>query len=236
MNAEQANTAEKTASKIDWRAIGRFVAIMVKLFSHVTEVFKKIGTGPEILEWITGDGKEVFEKQFLMPLAIRFGGPDKERFMTVDLDAAPDNRCNESEQKPIQRHHRSGTVLLERRGDDLYADGKKITLYFSPRQKNEQGLSLEELNKELHGRKLPNVNLIYALFDNQGMVPEPWKNFGVIYCLGTLWHHDGIKSGKTTAQLREMLWSNEPGEKWWTIETDYLWSEAGQYPVLVFEE
>jgi len=46
----------------------------VKLFSHLTETFKKLNVGPEVLEWVTGDGKDVFEKSFVVPLARRYSG------------------------------------------------------------------------------------------------------------------------------------------------------------------
>jgi len=48
------------------------VSVIVKLFSHLTVTFKKLNVGPEILEWITEDGKEVFENCFLIPLARRY--------------------------------------------------------------------------------------------------------------------------------------------------------------------
>jgi hypothetical protein len=62
--------------KIDWKQIGRFISIIVKLFSHLTETFKKLNVGPEILEWITGDGKEIFETEFLVPLTARYTKKD----------------------------------------------------------------------------------------------------------------------------------------------------------------
>lgn len=66
--------------KIDWKQIGRFVSIIVKLYSHLTETFKKVNVGPEILEWATSKGKEVFEKEFLVPLADRYSETDKPFF------------------------------------------------------------------------------------------------------------------------------------------------------------
>ncbi len=217
-----------------WKQIGQFVSILVQLFTHITSVFKLMRVGPEILEWITGDGKEVFEKEFLMPLALRFGNDDCR--MMVDLDATPDWRATESEPgKPVRRHHRGGTVLLERRGDDLYADGKKLVLYFSPRQKAEEDITHEELDRELRGRKLPNVNLIYALFDNRHMIPEPWTKIEFIYCFGTLWHQGVSEKDETAKFCHLVFWPGEK-ERYWTIDTDYFHNSPGQYPVLVFEE
>lgn len=75
MNAQKNDTAEKTSkNNIDWKQIGRFISIIVKLFSHLTETFKKLNVGPEVLGWITGDGKDVFEKSFVVPLARRYSG------------------------------------------------------------------------------------------------------------------------------------------------------------------
>lgn len=225
--------ARKVVMKIDWKQIGRFVALIVKLFSHLTETFKKVGVGPEILEWITGDGKEVFEKEFLVPLALRFGSDDN-RFLTVNMESEPDSRTTESNEYTVRRHHRFGTVVVERRGDDLYIDGKKLVLYFSPHQKSGNKVTIEGLDKELRGKKLPNINLLYALFDNQQtMIPSAWKNYQTIYCLGTSWEHD-VESGDQVTIIRYFCYATD--DKCWIIDTTHTYHDACQFPVLVFEE
>lgn len=227
--------ARKVVMKINWKQIGRFVSILVKLFSHITDVFKMLKVGPEILEWITGDGKVVLEKEFLIPLALRFGSNDN-RFLTVNMESDPDSRTTESNEYIVRRHHRFGTVVVERRGDDLYIDGKKLVLYFSPHQKSGNKVTVEELDKELRGRKLPNINLLYALFDNQrAMVPPAWQNYQAIYCLGTSWEHEVVDAKSNTLTIiRYFCYTTD--DKCWIIDTTHTWSDALQFPVLVFAE
>ena len=65
-------SAVSTEKGIDWKQIGRFISIIVKLFANLSDVFKKHQIGPEILEWIIGAGKQIFENEFLVPLAVRY--------------------------------------------------------------------------------------------------------------------------------------------------------------------
>ena len=50
-------------NKIEWKQMGQVLATVVKLFTNITAVFKKIAVGPEILEWLVEDGKEFFESK-----------------------------------------------------------------------------------------------------------------------------------------------------------------------------
>lgn len=68
---KQVQQEQGSTKSIDWKQIGRFISVIVKLFSNISEIFKKHQLGPEILDWITGSGKEIFENEFLIPLAVR---------------------------------------------------------------------------------------------------------------------------------------------------------------------
>ena len=66
---------------------------------------------------------------------------------------------------------------LEKRGDDLYVNDKKIGLYRSKRQLNEKTIQGHELRTELDGKpeaKLPAALLDY-LVEHPALWPECWK-------------------------------------------------------------
>jgi len=47
----------------EWTAIGRFVAMVVKLFTSISKVFKEKRLSIELLEWLVNDGKKILEKK-----------------------------------------------------------------------------------------------------------------------------------------------------------------------------
>lgn len=53
-------STEKKVQKIDWKQLGQFVAILVRLYSVVSEHFKRLKIGLEILEWLDNEGKDYF--------------------------------------------------------------------------------------------------------------------------------------------------------------------------------
>ena len=47
-------------AKLNWKEVGRFVAVLVQLITVITNVFKKAKVGPEIIDWLVGSGKDTF--------------------------------------------------------------------------------------------------------------------------------------------------------------------------------
>ncbi len=47
-------------AKLNWKEVGRFVAVLVQLITVITNVFKKVKVGPEIIDWLVGSGKDIF--------------------------------------------------------------------------------------------------------------------------------------------------------------------------------
>ncbi len=81
----------------------------------------------------------------------------------------------------LETHQGMGRVKIERRGDDLYLDGKQIVLYRSKEQEEDQKISLRfilghNLRKELdlRGNNVSAVVLDY-LADHPEFWPESWK-------------------------------------------------------------
>ena len=71
---------------------------------------------------------------------------------------------------------KSGVVKLERRGDDLYLDGKKITLALSERQQNDRVIQGHELRieREAAGGNL-SAKILDYLEEHPEFWPESWK-------------------------------------------------------------
>src|SRR3989338_2565146 len=58
--------------KIDWKQFGQFLKMVIDLFKVITQTFKAMKIGPEILEWVTGTGQKKFTEQFLVPLGTAY--------------------------------------------------------------------------------------------------------------------------------------------------------------------
>lgn len=75
----------------------------------------------------------------------------------------------------LEVHRGSGIAKLERRGDDLYLDGKKINLFLSKKQKV-GSIGGHDLRKEVEKRG-DNVSakVLDYLVDHPELWPESWK-------------------------------------------------------------
>ena len=87
----------------------------------------------------------------------------------------------------VEEHQKGKLVKLERRGDDLYLDGKKIDLFLS---KNQKGgcIGGNNLREELAKEPVLNANVLDHLLkpENQHLIPDSWKGkcaffWGTVY-------------------------------------------------------
>ncbi len=90
----------------------------------------------------------------------------------------------------IERHIKGGQVRLERRGDTLYVDGKKVILQLVKRQTRNGVIQGHELRKELENGKLVllNANLLDYLLEHPELIPDAWKG-KVVFFWGTIYRH-----------------------------------------------
>ena len=58
-------SAEKKTQKIDWKQLGQFIAMLVRLYTVASEYLKKIGHGLEIVEWLDSEGKKYFQQMIV---------------------------------------------------------------------------------------------------------------------------------------------------------------------------
>lgn len=92
--------------------------------------------------------------------------------IAVNLAASPRLPFNGAE---VESHIGEGWVIVEKRADRLYLNGRKFVLHLSRRQQNGKSLKGYELREELTGKPVLNANLLDALTDNPHLIPEDWK-------------------------------------------------------------
>jgi len=99
----------------------------------------------------------------------------------VDCDTDP--TIPSSRNWTIERHIKGGKVRLERRGDTLYVDGKKVILHLVKQQTGDRVIRGYELRKELDNSKLVllNANLLDYLLERPELIPDAWKGKMVFF-------------------------------------------------------
>jgi hypothetical protein len=165
-----------TMKKLDWKGVGQFVSVCVKLSTIIIAVFKKMKVGIEIMGWLAEDGKKYLEEACHM-LATRFHLRSRE----IDLNVLPRIPSTHAFNPQIEQHKPCGRVMVEKRDDGLYLDGIKVVLYRAERQlgQREDFLFGHQLRIELEGKPVLNACLLDFLLDNQEFIPDDWKSNAV---------------------------------------------------------
>jgi hypothetical protein len=89
----------------------------------------------------------------------------------VDLGADP---CVPKDWSVVE--HRKGKVAkLERKGDNLYLDGRKIEFFLSKEQSGIRLVRGNELFEELKKHSVLNANVLDYLLKHPHLIPETWK-------------------------------------------------------------
>jgi len=121
----------------------------------------------------------------------------------------------------VEEHQKGKVAKLERRGDDLYFDGKKIDFYLSKPQKKGGRIEGNDLRKELGKQPVLNANVLDYLLKNPSIIPDSWKkdadgNTRYIFFWGTVYCSSG-----GNLYVRYLRWV---GVEWiW----DYYWLDGG---------
>ena len=162
--------------KLDWKALGQFVSVLVSLFALIRDTLTKAGVGIEILPWFLAEGKEVFVES-LESLGRKFLATQRIRVINattimVNLGLSPRLPFDGA---IVEWHRGEGWVRVQKRKDGLYVSGRKVILHLSERQKNGGSLKGHELREDLSGKPVLNANLLDALFENLHLIPEDFK-------------------------------------------------------------
>jgi hypothetical protein len=175
---------------LNWNELGRFIAILVSIYTLITETFKKLRIGIEICAWLIGDGKEKFVASLTALGEEYFRTKVKANILheaTVDTDATPRLPFDGV---VIESHVGMGKVLIQKRTDGLYVDGRKVLLHRVAGQIGGKTIRGHELRTKLGG--VLNACVEDFLLDHTEFIPDDWKkddvgNIIFIYFWGTIY-------------------------------------------------
>jgi hypothetical protein len=189
------------SKSLDWKIVGRFIALLVQLFTIVSSVFKKAGLGLEAIEWFVGSGKDILVGK-LEELAAEFTkanppenpklGENSLVFMsTFDTDAEPKLPFDGAR---IEFHAKGGLVSIVKKDGELWIGGKKVVLHCVGRQQGGKTIRGHELREELSGKPVLNARILDFLLEHTDYIPESWKkneagNTIYIFFWGTIYRN-----------------------------------------------
>ncbi|MEK7560130.1 MAG: hypothetical protein AAB522_02430 [Patescibacteria group bacterium] len=148
----------------------------------------------------TGENLSIVREFLLGQISFKPISEDHSRFITinettitVNLGASPNLPFSGAE---VAEHVGEGWVIVEKRLDGLYINGRKVVLHLSKRQKDGKRLKGHELREELTGKPVLNANILDALYQNPHLIPEEWKkdengNIRYIFFWGTIYRDSG---------------------------------------------
>ncbi len=75
----------------------------------------------------------------------------------------------------VEFHAKGGRVIIERRGEELWINGRKVILYRSDEQQKGAWICGYRLREELSGKPILNACILDFLLEHTGFIPESWK-------------------------------------------------------------
>jgi hypothetical protein len=162
----------------DWKEIGRFLAIIVKVFTLIKKTFSQMNVGLEIVAWVVAEGTETFVDEFLKPLGKKFLAVQRvvvvnDNTIRVNLDAEP--KLPFEGAVAVGQSGELGWVTVQKYEDGLYVGERKFALYLSNNQQDGnviQGLNLKD---ELAEMATVHPNILDALLEHTHLIPEDLK-------------------------------------------------------------
>jgi hypothetical protein len=110
------------------------------------------------------------------------------KFIERTVDCNVDATTPKDSRWTVKEHCKNGIFKLERRGNDIFANGKKIVLWLSEEQKQrcKPFITGRVLHSQLVRRPVLNANVLDCFLKNQYLVPRVCKNketcfWGTIY-------------------------------------------------------
>lgn len=208
---------------IDWKQFGRFLKMVLDLFGIITAEFKARAIGPDILEWVTTEGKDEFVEKSLKPLGdayyafqekVREAETPKTIIGFIDLDAEP---VPPPGKVVHTKNIKQGRVEVKYRvdEDELYADGHKVILWQLKKGFPEVDSRVFCVGIKMLGNRLLNLNAAFAdwLYANPDYIPRKWQYKPMLLFLGTEWKNvsDSLRHEVCVRVLtrRPLLWESE---------------------------
>ena len=161
-----------------------------------SEIFpSEVFEGPRYW-WLAAFRQESRERQHRTsvkggPVLLAADSDARSSSTTLDLDAEPKLPFPLAR---VESHQRGGIVEIENRPDGLYIASRRVLLHNS--EKQVVGIQGHELQIDLKGEAVLNVNALHFLIENQDFIPsdEEWRrdkqgNVVMIYFWGTVFRH-----------------------------------------------
>ena len=150
--------------------LGQIVRKLVTLSPETHGVLIDLLTNLNDYQWVVAT-KRFLRKEQQWPVEIKLWERISDREIRVNLDACPKLPFDDAK---IEWNKGSGWITVERRGDDLYVDDKKVLFHLVDGQKtgNVQGYGL---CAQLKSQLTLHSNVLDALFENIKLIPESWK-------------------------------------------------------------
>lgn len=121
-------------------------------------------------EWLAAT-KRFLRKENPWPEAKPFWERISDTVIRVNLDATPKLPFGGAK---IGWNEGSGSVKVERRGDELFVDDKRVVFHLVHDQKT-GSVKGHKLRTQLQGQQTLHPNVLDALYENQHLIPESWK-------------------------------------------------------------
>jgi hypothetical protein len=148
----------------------QLVTMPVEIHGVVMDLLSKIPND----EWLVAT-KRFLRKENPWPAQIKLWERISDIAIRVNLDVNPKLPFKDAK---VEWDNCSGWglgwVTVERRGDDLYVDGKMVVFHLVEGQKTGR-VQGYELRTQLQGQATLHPNVLDALFENQRLIPESWK-------------------------------------------------------------
>ena len=221
----------------DWKQVGLSLSHLQDLYVTARKVFwERMGIGPEIILWLAKDPdgasaltealKHLGTEFFLRLSRVRVVSATT---IAVNLDVPTVFQVKDS---IVHTDGGTGWGMVEKRGDELYVNDRKVVLHFEDGQKN-GSVCGGDLFEALRGTHCLHPNIMDALRSHPDFIPPHWKfdeagHMQRIYFWGATFEpeDDIVGSGHC---VRFLFWSLKSAS-WRTMSTPF---SGGDYTVYI---
>lgn len=214
-----------------WKPLGQATSLQQTLYAAARDEFGNAGIDLEIIPWLAGPGKTFLRdkfselaREYIQTLRVRVMS---ETAIAVNLNAPPKYPVKTSD--TLNVHGGMGWVLVEKRAEGLFVDGRRVVLHIEPGQHRAimrlSGHTLRDMFK--YSRPVLHPNILDALIDHQHFIPqdESWEKtddhplLGPSICFWAVIYTDGYDREYVRALRRRPTHDSSKPE--WTSE--HLW-------------
>jgi len=166
------------AKPFDWKMAGKYQAYQNQLLAICRDTLSPMKVGLEIIEWLSGEGREYF-KEHLKLLGREFQKHNRVRVISknaieVNLELPPKMEIEGA--KVFYQTSFGEWTKVEKRGDELWVDNRRVILYWNNGQKNSERIVGNVLYVDFYNKKTAlHPNIMDALAKFPHLIPEEWK-------------------------------------------------------------